>query len=255
MEPRVKMVNIKKKFGEVEALHYVNLTIYPDEILGFVGDNGAGKSTLVKILSGVYPPTEGEIFIEGKKVEFPSPLAARQNGISIVHQILALCDNLSVVDNLFLGVEVGKAYFGKVKFSGLLKLLDEKSMKKQSYGILDRIGIKLQTMKATVANLSGGQRQAVAIGKALTATPKVLILDEPTAGLAAGRAVKKTRELIKNLKEQGVSIILISHDLEDIFAVCDRVTVLRHGRMVGEKNINKTTRDEILSMMITVADK
>jgi len=251
MESRVKMVNIQKKFGEVEALHGVNLTLYPDEILGLVGDNGAGKSTLVKILSGVFPLTKGEIFMEGKKVEFSSPLDARQKGINIVYQDLALCDNLSVAANLFLGVEIGKAYLGKLRFSGLLKQLDEESMKRQSYEILSRLGIKLQTMKTTVANLSGGQRQAVAIGKALTTTPRVLILDEPTAGLAAGRAVKRVRELVKILKKQGISVILISHDLEDIFTVCDRITVLRHGEVAGERNTNETTRDEILLMMIT----
>lgn len=247
LSPVVEMRNVSKSFGGVQAVKDVTLSLYRREVLGIVGDNGAGKSTLIKMLAGVFPPDKGQILLNGKVVAFDSPRNARELGISTVHQSLALCDNLDVSTNIFLGVELKRNFVG-------MKFINKRAMREKTKELLRNLNIDLPSVTQSVKYLSGGQRQAVAIAKALAIrTPIVLILDEPTAGLAAGGAVKKVRTLIKQLKEEGVSVILISHDLEDIFATTDRTVVLRHGELVYETATSQTSRGEIISYMITAA--
>jgi len=242
--PIVRIVNISKHFGGVRALEKVNLEIYPREIIGLVGDNGAGKSTLMKILSGVYSPDEGEIFFKGEKVTFFNPIHAKEMGIEMVYQDLALCDNLNVYENIFLGREPVKKFLGN-----LVRIIDTKTMEKKSMRVLEELKIGISNMKTKVSNFSGGQRKAVAIGRALLHRAKLLIMDEPTAALAV-KEIGKVLQLIKQLRERGVSVIFISHNLQEIFATVDRIVVLRAGKLAGVKLTKETNMEEIVSLMV-----
>jgi ABC-type sugar transport system ATPase subunit len=225
--PIVEMRNIKKSFAAVRALRGVDLTLHHNEVLGLVGDNAAGKSTLMKVLSGAYIPDGGDILIEGEPAHITDPLRARQLGIEMVYQDLALVSKLSVADNVFLGRE--EAY--KPKRLGFFRVMNRKYMEQETERLLDRLKINLPSVGLDVEGLSGGQRQTVAIARATAFNAKVIIMDEPTAALSVA-AISKVLDLVRELKAQGCSIIIISHRLEDIYQVCDRMIVLRHGRKV-----------------------
>jgi len=225
--PVIEMRNIKKNFGAVQALRGVDLTLHHNEVLGLVGDNAAGKSTLMKVLSGAYIPDEGEILIEGEKVHLANPLDARRQGIEMVYQDYALANNLDVAANVFLGREV-------VQFKlGPIGIMDYHRMEQDTTSLLNRLKINIASVRLKVERLSGGQRQAVAIARATAFDAKVIIMDEPTAALSVA-AIEKVLELVRELKSQGASVIIISHRLEDIYNVSDRMIVLRHGRKVSD---------------------
>ncbi|MBT4662037.1 MAG: sugar ABC transporter ATP-binding protein [Candidatus Marinimicrobia bacterium] len=242
-EKVVEMRNIYKKFGNVNALNGVDLSLNKGEVLGLVGDNAAGKSTLCKILSGAYRPTSGGIIINNCEVNFDSPADAKNNHIEMVYQDLSLCNSIDVAGNLFLGREMHKYIFG-------LKLLDKNRMHSSSAKILKDLSIKVPSTKIKVEYLSGGQRQSIAIGKAVSFDPKVLIMDEPTSALAVAE-VKAVLELIKTVSFKGVSVIFITHRLQDIFKVCDRVMVMYEGRKVADKLINETTLQDLVELIVS----
>ena len=223
--PVVEMRNIKKSFAAVRALRGVDLVLHDNEVLGLVGDNAAGKSTLMKILSGAYIPDEGEIFIKGDKAHISDPLKARQLGIEMVYQDLALVNKLNVASNVFLGREVMSQRLGRIG------VMNRRHMERETERLLDRLKIDISSVRLDVESLSGGQRQTVAIARATAFDAKVIIMDEPTAALSVA-AIGKVLDLVRELKAQGRSIIIISHRLEDIYQVSDRMIVLRHGRKV-----------------------
>ena len=238
-EPLVAMRNIYKAFGGVHALEDVSVDVMPGEVLGIVGHNGAGKSTLIKILSGACSADRGEIFIKGDKVQMRSPRDARRLGIETIYQSLALADNLDCAANVFFGRELTRG-FG---------FLDGGAMQSETRKVLDRLRIQIRSLKERVANLSGGQRQALAIGRAIYFNARVLIMDEPTAALGP-EETRKVGELIRQLKTEGVGILLISHDLHDVFDLSDRITVLKTGRVVETVRSCDVTKDEVLGMII-----
>ena len=241
-KPIVKMINISKRFGGIQALYKVNLELYPGEVLGLVGDNGAGKSTLMKILAGVYRADEGEIYLEGKKVEIDSPLTARRLGIEMIYQDLenALAPNLDVIENMFLGREYTK----------FLGVIDRKRMEQMARKVLEELGIKIPSLKVKVRYLSGGQQQAVAIARTLLFKPKVLLMDEPTTALSVERK-RHVLELVKRIKQRGdIGIIFVSHIIPDVLEVADRVMVLRTGIKVAEKDASELTIDDVIKLMM-----
>jgi ABC-type sugar transport system ATPase subunit len=223
--PVVEMRNIKKSFAAVRALRGVDLVLHHNEVLGLVGDNAAGKSTLMKVLSGAYLPDEGEIFIEGKKEHITDPLHARHLGIEMVYQDLALVNHLDVTANVFLGRETMSSQLG------LIGVMNQRHMEEETRRLLDRLKIDITSVRLDVERLSGGQRQAVAIARTTAFNAKVIIMDEPTAALSVA-AINQVLDLVRELKAQGCSIIVISHRLEDVYQVSDRMIVLRHGRKV-----------------------
>jgi len=248
--PVVEMRNIKKNFGGVQALKGVNLVLHHNEVLGLVGDNAAGKSTLMKILSGAYTLDEGEIFIDGKKVHFTSSQDAHRQGIEMIYQDLALANNLDVAANVFMGREKMKLQLGSIG------ILDEHHMEKETERLLDRLKIDISSVRLKVESLSGGQRQAVAIARATAFDSKVTIMDEPTAALSVA-AIKKVLDLVRELKAQGNSIIIISHRLEDIYQVSDRMIVLRQGRKVCDTPVKgdiDTFREHVVAYIIGARD-
>ncbi len=235
-EPRLRMHGISKSFGAVRALFKVDFEVYAGEVVGMVGDNGAGKSTLIKVISGVGPADEGEIFLEGKQVHISNPQAANNLGIETVYQDLALCDNLDVVANLFLGRED----------RSFLRSLNEIEMEKQTLNVLHTLNVKLPSTRTAVASLSGGQRQSVAVAKSILRKAKVVLLDEPTAALGVAQT-RQVLNLIRRLRDQGLAVVVISHNLADVFEVVDRVIVLRLGRRVGTFDIKTTTPEQIVA--------
>jgi simple sugar transport system ATP-binding protein len=248
--PIVEMVNIQKSFGAVQALRSVALTLNHSEVLGLVGDNAAGKSTLMKVLSGAYIPDAGDILINSKKVHISNPEDSRRLGIEMVYQDYALANNLDVSANVFLGREIVKWKLGAIG------MMDKKSMEEQARNLLDRLRIEIDNVRLKVENLSGGQRQAVAIGRATAFDAKVIIMDEPTAALSVA-AIGKVLGLIRELKSLGSSIIMISHRLEDVYEVSDRIIVLRHGRKVADCPVSgdiREFRERIVSYMIGARD-
>ncbi len=244
MEPMLRAVNLTKRFGGLTAVNKTTLEVYPGEVVGLLGDNGAGKSTFIKMVSGVYKPDEGEIWFNGKQLALNNPREARDSGIETIYQDLALADNLDVGSNVFLGREVKRPLIGK-----MVQTLDRKHMQKESLKVLDRLDIEIPTLTTPIRSLSGGQRQAVAIARAIYWQAKMLILDEPTAALGVSEQ-RKVLSLVKTLRAQGVPIILISHNMQDVFAVADRVVVMRRGNKVGERKIAETTVDEIVSLRV-----
>jgi len=242
--PLVRMENIHKRFDGVVALRGVDFDLNYNEIVGLVGDNGAGKSTLIKILSGAHPPTEGTIYFEGKKVEINSPKDAKQIGIETVYQDLALAENLDVASNIFLGREFIRSGLGK-----FLRMIDRKKMWQEAEKVMRSLEIQIGSVKTLVKNLSGGQRQAVAIGKTVYLKPKVIIMDEPTANISV-KERSKVLELIQKLKKEGISLIFISHNLHEVFSVVDRVVVLNRGEKVGDKKVENTSIDDVVKLMI-----
>lgn len=248
--PVVEMRNIKKSFGAVQALRGVDLALYPNEVLGLMGDNAAGKSTLMKVLSGAYIPDEGEILIEGRPMHFSSPMDARRKGIEMVYQDYALANNLDVSANVFMGREVVRVNLGPIG------VLDYGYMERETRNLLERLKIDIPSVRQKVERLSGGQRQAVAIARATAFDAKVIIMDEPTAALSV-QAIDQVLELIQQLKAQGSSIIIISHRLEDVFRVSDRLIVLRQGRKVSDAPIEGDLhefRERVVAYMIGARD-
>jgi len=234
--------HISKSFGSVQALKDVSFDIFDDEIVGLVGDNGAGKSTLIKILSGNFPPDEGSIFLEGNKVNFKSPIESRKMGIETVYQDLSLCENLDSISNLFIGREVCKNIIG-------FNILQKRIMEKRTLDTMAKIDINLPSVKERVEFLSGGQRQAVSLGRFVAWGQKMALLDEPTAALGV-RETRKVLDLITKIREEKkISIILISHNLQQVFEVVDRIIVLRLGQIIGVRERRSTTADEIVSLI------
>ncbi len=248
MEPLLSVREIVKRFGGLTAVDHVSMDVYPGEVIGLVGDNGAGKSTLIKIVSGVYQADEGQIFFDGRPVHISRPSDARDMGIETIYQDLALAGNLSVSANIFLGREVKKHYLG-----GLVRTLDEKKMLSESQQVLNRLDIRIPAMMQKIENLSGGQRQAVAIARAIFWNARLMIMDEPTNNLGVTEQ-RKVLDLIRTLREQGVPVILISHTMHDVFAVSDRIVVLHRGRKVAEKRTAETDPEEIVQYMIGLRD-
>ncbi len=248
--PVVEMRNIKKNFAAVQALRGVDLILHHGEVLGLVGDNAAGKSTLMKVLSGAYIPEEGEILIEGKNAHLTDPLHARRLGIEMVYQDLALANNLDVTSNVFLGREAVSTHLGS------FSVMDNRRMEKEAARLLGRLKIDIPSVRLMVEKLSGGQRQAVAIARAMAFNSKVIIMDEPTAALSVA-AISKVLDLVKELKAQGASIIIISHRLEDIYHVSDRLMVMRNGRKVRDCPITENIddfRERVVAYMIGARD-
>lgn len=239
---RVDMVNITKTYGSIRSLRGVNLQLAPGEVLGLVGDNGAGKSTLTKILSGAVVPTSGTIRIDGVEQQFLSPSDARRCQIEMVYQDLSLCDTVDVAGNLFMGREPMKKRFG-------IPFLDENKMHADARDMLKGLGISIPDTKLMVRHLSGGQRQAVAIARAAAFNPKVLIMDEPTAALAVAE-VEAVLQLIKRVSARGVSVILITHRLQDLFLVCDRIMVMYEGVNIAERNIRDTSLADVVNLIV-----
>ncbi|MGT2426382.1 ATP-binding cassette domain-containing protein [Amnibacterium kyonggiense] len=240
-DPVMSLKGITKRFGAVQALSGIDLDVYPGEVVALVGDNGAGKSTFVKILAGVYSPDEGTIVFDGERVSIPSPGAAQQLGISSVFQDLALADNLDVVANLFLGREITHG------------VLDEEEMERRSWELLRQLSARIPSVRIPIASLSGGQRQTVAIARSLIGEPKVVILDEPTAALGVAQTAE-VLNLVERLRERGLGVILISHNLADVQAVADRVAVLRLGRNNGTFRMKDVTYEEIIAAITGATD-
>jgi simple sugar transport system ATP-binding protein len=241
--PLVEMNGISKNFGAIKALQNVDLTLYHDEILGLVGDNAAGKSTLMKILTGVHRADGGKIFVEGKEVAIDRPCDARALGIEMVYQDFALAPNLDVIDNIFLGREETKNHLG------LIKVLDKSGMRQRAMNAIQALQVDMGSLDSLVRFLSGGQQQAVAIARATLYRPKVIVMDEPSASLSV-KAIQRLLELMKRFKEEGISLIFITHRLPDIFSVSDRIMVLRAGKKVAEKKITEVTLDSVIKLIL-----
>ncbi len=244
--PLVAMIDISKTFGAVRALSNATLTIRAGEVLGLVGDNAAGKSTLMKILAGAYQPDSGTIAVSGQTVVFHGPNEARAGGIEMIYQDFALVPALTVTQNIFLGRE---------RLSGWapLGVLNKSEMDERARSLFTALGLRVPSVATPVRELSGGQQQAVAIARATGFNAKLVIMDEPTANLAAP-AIAKVRETVVRLKQSGVAVILISHRLEDIFSVGGRFIVMKHGRVVGARDVHDTHPDEIVQMIVSGAD-
>ena len=242
-EPLLEVHNLSKHFGAVQALSDFSMVVGPGEVVALAGDNGAGKTTLIKAISGVYRPSSGEIRLRGEAVHFSTPQEAREMGIETIYQDLALADNLSIGANIFLGREP------MTKVFGFLPVLDRKKMAEAARQTMALLDFHVSRMNAPVSNFSGGQRQAVAIGRAVYWNAQILIMDEPTAALGVPEQ-RKVISLIHQLKRQGRGVIFISHNLQDIFAVSDRIIVLRRGVRAGERKISETTHDEVVRLMV-----
>jgi D-xylose transport system ATP-binding protein len=233
---------ISKRFGAVQALTDVELEVHAGEVVALVGDNGAGKSTLVKVIAGVGPNDEGVIEWEGRPVQVHRPHDAQNLGIATVYQDLALCDNLDVVGNLFLGREIRRA-----------GVLDEVEMERRARELLDTLSIRIPSVRIPIASLSGGQRQTVAIARSLLGEPKIVILDEPTAALGVEQTAQ-VLDLVERLRERGLGVILISHNMADVKAVADKVAVLRLGRNNGVFDVASTSQEEIIAAITGATD-
>ncbi|HHZ08089.1 MAG TPA: sugar ABC transporter ATP-binding protein [Rhizobiales bacterium] len=236
----LRLTNISKHFGAIHALTDVSLSLAPAEVLGLMGDNGAGKSTLVKIIAGNFPPTAGTIHIGDREVHFSEPVDARRNGIEIVYQDLALCNNLTAGANVFLGRELRKGW-------GPFKILDYKGMYARAGELFAELKSETRP-RDLVRQMSGGQRQAVAIARTRLSEPKIVLMDEPTAAISV-RQVAEVLNLIRRLRDHGIAVILISHRMPDVFAVADRVAVLRRGRKVADKPISASSPEEVTGLI------
>ncbi len=236
------MRGIGKRFGAVRALTDVDFWVNEGEVVALVGDNGAGKSTLVKVLAGVHAPDAGTIEFDGELVEIPSPADAQELGIATIFQDLALCDNLDVVANLWLGRELVEG-----------AMLDEVDMERRTWTLLRELSAKIPSVRTPVSTLSGGQRQTVAIARSLIGDPRVVILDEPTAALGVAQTAE-VLNLIERLRERGHGVILISHNMADVMAVADRVVVLRLGRNNGVYNVAEVTTETLIAAITGAAD-
>jgi ABC-type sugar transport system ATPase subunit len=233
--------NICKRFGALTALNQVNLSIHRGEVLALLGDNGAGKSTFTKVLSGAYSASDGELWIDGQAVKFSSPRQASEHGIATIYQELALAENLSIAENVFLGRELKRRVLG-------IPFLRRREMREKVDQLLKELDAHISDAEASVGSLSGGQRQAVAICRALNLNAQLVIMDEPTAALAVAET-QKVLQLTRRLAERGCAVVLISHNISDVFAVADRMVVFRRGRKIAERRHADTSPDEIVSLI------
>jgi D-xylose transport system ATP-binding protein len=238
----LSLAGVTKRFGAVQALSDVHMDVRAGEVVALVGDNGAGKSTLVKVISGVYSPDEGDITFAGRKVTVGGPSEAQALGIATVFQDLALCDNLDVVANLFLGQEKRLGVF-----------IDEVHMEKEAWRLLRTLSAKIPSVRIPIASLSGGQRQTVAIARSLVGSPKIVMLDEPTAALGVAQTAE-VLNLVERLREHGLGVILISHNMADVQAVADRIVVLRLGRNAAEFNVADATTEQLVAAITGASD-
>ncbi len=243
--PLIEMKDISKTFGAVQALKNVDFEVMPGEIVGLVGDNAAGKSTLMKILSGAYVADHGEIRMNGKRVHITDPVDSRNLGIEMLYQNFALAGNINIYQNIFLGRELTKNYLG-----GLFKILNKREMASRSVDLISRLKIDIHQVTKRVKELSGGQQQSVAIARVIAFNARLIIMDEPTANLGV-KEVGRLLDLLRRLREEGISIIFISHRMDDIFSVGDRVIVLKRGRRVGMKRVRETTTKEIVHLIVS----
>ena len=239
--PLLSLEGVSKRFGPVQALEGVDFEVRGGEVVALVGDNGAGKSTLVKSISGIHAIDEGRILFEGREVKISAPSDAVELGIATVYQDLALCDNLDVVANLFLGHELIGSGAGAVT-----QQLDETKMEHRSHELLEQFAVTIPSVRSEVGGLSGGQRQQVAVARSLLGDPKVVLLDEPTAALGVAQTAT-VLELIKRLRERGLGVVVISHNLADVFEVADRVFVLRLGRPAGSFDVKQSSREDVVA--------
>jgi D-xylose transport system ATP-binding protein len=236
--PLVEMRDISISFGGIKAVDHVSIDLYPGEVVGLLGHNGAGKSTLIKCLSGAYQKDSGQILINGQEVVINNPRDARAQNIETIYQTLALADNLDTASNLFLGREIKKR-----------GIVDDARMEAEARQIMARLNPNFRKFNVPVSSLSGGQRQSVAIARAVYFNAKILIMDEPTAALGP-HETQMVAELIQELKAQGLGIFLIEHDIHNVMKLCDRASVMKNGQLVGTVNVNEVTDDEILGMII-----
>jgi D-xylose transport system ATP-binding protein len=237
--PLVEMQDMSVAFGGVHAVDGVSIDLFPGEVLALVGGNGAGKSTLIKTLSGAHPADSGTIVINGETAHIASPIDAKHYGIETIYQTLALAENIDAASNMFLGRELTNR-FG---------MLDDSAMESATREVMARLNPKFLNFKSPVQSLSGGQRQSVAIAKAVYFNAKILIMDEPTAALGPAET-EQVADLIRQLKSEGIGIILISHDIHDVFDLADRISVMATGKLVGTVNKHEVTKDEVLGMII-----
>ncbi len=242
-QPILSGVDLYKHFGGLVAVDRVSLDVHAGEVVGVLGDNGAGKSTLIKMISGVYRPDGGRLILNGRDVSFSSPQDARAAGIETIYQDLALCENLDAGANIFLGREPVR------RMLGVLRAVDRPRMLTESRRILDQLDIRIAGLGRPIRQMSGGQRQAVAIARAVYWKAELMIMDEPTAALGVPEQ-RKVLALVRTLRERGVGVIIISHNLQDVLDVADRVLVMRRGRSVGERDIVGTTTADLLGLMI-----
>jgi simple sugar transport system ATP-binding protein len=236
----LELRNIVKHFGAIHALNDVDLAIEPSEVLGLMGDNGAGKSTLVKVMAGNFPPTSGEVLLDGQTQHFSKPVEAREKGIEVVYQDLALCNNLSASANVFLGREIKKGF-------GPIRWLNHAAMARRAGELFGELKSETRP-RDLVKQMSGGQRQAVAIARTRLADAKLILMDEPTAAISV-RQVAEVLSLIHRLKEAGIAVMLISHRMPDVFATCDRVIVMRRGSKVADKPIASSSPEEVTALI------
>jgi D-xylose transport system ATP-binding protein len=234
--PLLELRGVNKRFGAVQALTDVDFAARTGRVTALVGDNGAGKSTLIKTIAGINPMDAGEYRFDGQPVQVTTPQAATTLGIATVYQDLALCDNLDVVANLYLGREE----------LGTVRLLDETDMEQEASKVLKRLAVRIPSVRTQVASLSGGQRQGVAIARSMLGEPKVVLLDEPTAALGVAQTAQ-VLDLVRTLREQGLAVVVISHNLADVFAVADTIVVLRLGRQVGVLEAKQTNSEEVVA--------
>ncbi len=236
----LELRGIAKHFGAIEALKGVELEIEPGEVLGLMGDNGAGKSTLVKIIAGNFPPSEGELRLGGAVKHFHKPIDARAEGIEVVYQDLALCDNLTAAENVFLGREAKRSF-------GFFKIVHYQAMYERAAELFGELKSETRP-RDLVKQMSGGQRQAVAIARTRLSDAKIVLMDEPTAAISV-RQVAEVLDLIRRLRDQNIAVMLISHRMPDVFAVCDRIAVLRRGIKVAEKAIADSSPEEVTGLI------
>ena len=241
----LELENVSKHFGAIHALNDVSMKLEPGQVVGLMGDNGAGKSTLVKIIAGNYRPSHGVIRMEGAELVLHRPVEARQHGIEIVHQDLALCDNLTAAANVFLGRELHRG-------AGPFKILDYASMYRRSAEIFAELKSETRP-RVLVRQMSGGQRQAVAIARTRLSDAKIVLMDEPTAAISV-RQVAEVLSLIQRLRDRGIAIVLISHRMPDVFAVADQIVVLRRGRKVADKPIAASSPEEVTGLITGAID-
>ncbi|MCC9621114.1 ATP-binding cassette domain-containing protein [Thalassospira sp. MA62] len=236
-----KMSKIVKRFGGLTALDHVDFEVADGEVMALVGDNGAGKSTLIKTMSGAHVPDEGTIEMGGDVVHFKTPQEAWESGIATIYQELALAGKMTVVDNIFLGRELKKPFLG-------IPFLDRQSMRAKSQELLTQLDVHVPSIDSWVESMSGGQRQGVAIARALNMDARLIIMDEPTAALAVAE-VRKVLSFITALRAQGKSVVLISHNIQDVFEVSDRISVMRHGKCIAVRETAKSTPEEIIGLI------
>lgn len=240
-QPYVQAKHISKRFGALTALNDINIDIYAGEVLALLGDNGAGKSTFTKVLAGAYPASSGELLVDGKSAVFSSPKEAADCGIATIFQELALSENLSIAENVFLGRELKRRFLG-------IPFLRQQAMQTRVAELLQELEAHITDPQAPVGSLSGGQRQAVAICRALNLNARLVIMDEPTAALAVAET-RKVLALTRKLAERGCAVVLISHNISDVFEVADRMVVFRRGRKIAERRRTDTTPEEIVALI------